>query len=55
MVFAKMEQQAYFSKLDDTSLKKNVYMRVMLHKTGRRASLPVMNLATFDAAFTSYE
>ena len=40
------------SKLDDTSQKKNVYMRVMLHKTGRRASLPVMNLAKFDAAFT---
>lgn len=40
------------SKLDDTSQKKNVYMRVMLHKTGRRTSLPVMNLAKFDAAFT---
>ena len=42
------------SKLDDNSQKEKVpaYMRAMFQKTGRRASLSVMNLAKFDAAFT---
>ena len=42
------------SKLDDNSQKKKepAYVRAMFQKTGRSASLSVMNLAKFDAAFT---
>ncbi|GFH44782.1 predicted protein [Chaetoceros tenuissimus] len=40
------------SKLDDSQKKKEpAYMRAIFHKTGRSASLSVMNLAKFDAAF----
>ena len=42
------------SKLDDNSQKKKepAYVRAMFQQTARSASLSVMNLAKFDAAFT---